>query len=161
MLQSKSHLKEDISIIIRITQDITDIVKDLEGNFGAEQQQRDNKSLIKEENSQIDVSNFELSDRLLIMSYLKATDDFFKSLDKKKFDELKSSVTKAASVSTSYSAQTVVKSEKVEPLTDSEIMLLMTNFHKLDSEKQNWLLEILLGIAKTDPERYKTFKSPF
>lgn len=162
MFSSKSHLKETSVIIMRVIGDLTDIVKDLDGNFGPQQESNNNFALIKEE--KIDVSNFEYYERRQIESHLKATDEFFKNLDRQKLDELKSSVTKAANTPTSSSATADDNNSgngNVEPLKDDDIMLLMANFDKLDGEKKSWLLEMLSYIEKTNPERYKELKSPF
>lgn len=146
-METKSHLKETSLILMRIVEDLKDIVKDLNGNFKPKEESGNCLS----SRCKIDLSNFECNERMIIESFLKATDEFFENLHK-----LKSGVSKTVSVTCSVSG-----TNNVEPLTDNEIFLLMKNFEKLDDEKKSWFLKLLSCIEETDPVRYKSLKSPF
>lgn len=134
-MESKSHLKETPVFLYRIMDDLTDVVLKLE----------------KESKPKCD--------QALIKTTLNGTDDFFRNIDKKKFDELKLSVSLASNVTPNTSTNSQI--EQIGSLTNDDLELLMCNFDELDRDNQNDLLKMLLHIKETDYERYKMLKSPF
>lgn len=172
LIESKQHLKETAGIVLKIIDELIDVVKSLEQPPEKEilppkiempDDDNDDVIFIQPEIPKIDLSE----DDDPMQRYIEATANFFKDLDNEKLERLKSSVMKVSNVTTSTLAELEpspappTSENYVEPLNNAEIEFLMSNFDTLNANQQNDLLKVLFHMQNEEPERFKLIKSPF